>query len=481
MVKPRFRHHFLTAAGIASALLASGAARAQTVEFSAAVQRALEVNPKAQQSAAETAGAEAGVQAARGSRLPRVDFGLNAARSNDPLKVFGFRLSQRAASFRDFGLADYAGPGSLDTAPAALDYPGYAVNYDTGLAVTMPLYSGGADRARVRAAEARLTASRQQQALTRDQLVFEVLQSYQGVFAARDMAQAARQARTAAERYLKTAEQQRAQDLALKSDMLTARANLAGARADEQAARAAVADAEERFRVTIGAERSGTLVPAAPVQLPKPLGSLADMEAQALRSNRQVAALRAQLQARRAGVDTARAANWPQVSLTVRHDWNADTAALRAPSNTVVASVQWNLFSAGAQQAAVHQADSARRAAAAALEATEDGVRLDVARRYRGVGTADAKVTAGEEAGREAAEAARLVDLRYRQGIATLNDVLDAQARLDRARAAAVRARYEALLARGALRLTLNELDPADVSAAPPTVNAANASGGEPQ
>lgn len=480
MVKSRFNRRF-RAAAIASALLAAGAARAQSIDFAAAVQRALTANPEAVQSAAATTGAAAGVQAARGARLPHVDFSVNAARSNDPLQVFGYRLSQRSASFRDFGLGEYAGPGSLDTTPAALDRPGYAVNYNTGLAVTMPLYSGGRERAGVRAAEARLTASREQQALTRARLMFEVLRSYEGVFAARDMATAAQQARTAAERYLKTAEQQRAQDLALKSDVLTARAHHAGARADEQAARAAVANAEERFRVTIGAERRAGLVPGAAVQVQKPRGSLDEMEARALRANRHIAALRARLEAGRAGVDSARAANWPQVNLTLRHDWNAATPALHAASNTIVASVQWNLFSAGTRQAAVAEAESARRGSAAALRAAEDQVRLDVARRYRAANTADAKVAASEETRREAAEAARLVGLRYRQGIAALSDVLDAQARLDRARADAVQARYDALLTRAELRLTLNELNPAAVHAAPPAPNTANASGREPQ
>jgi outer membrane protein len=461
-------------------LLAFGAAQAQSIDFPGAVERALQSNPASHESAARTAGAEAGVAAARGARRPRVSFDLNAARSNDPLSVFGFRLSQRAATFRDFGLADYAGTGSLDKASGDLNYPGYSVNYDTGLAFTVPLYSGQ-ERARLRGAEAQLEASRHREALTREQLTFDVLRTYQGVFAARGIATAARQARVAAEHYLKTAQQQRAQDIALTSDVLTARAHLAGSRADEQAARAAVADAEEAFRVAIGAERDGALVPAAPVSLPKPAGTLADLVAQALRSNRALEASRAQLDVHRAGVDTARARARPRVDLTLRRDWNSDVPALSAPSNTLLASVTWNLFTSGAQQAAVRQAESAERAATAALQAAEDRLRLDVARRYRGLDTADAKVEASEEARQEAEEAARLVGLRYEQGIAKLNDVLAAQARLDKARAGAVQARYDDLLARAGLRLILNDLDPAAVGAAPAPASPANASTGEPQ
>jgi outer membrane protein TolC len=129
----------------------------------------------------------------------------------------------------------------------------------------------------------------------------------------------------------------------------------------------------------------------------------------------------------------------------------------------------WDLFSSGAQQGSVHQAESRHRAASAALRGARDHVRLGVARGYRAMDTAESRVKAGEEAQNEAAEAARLVNLRYEQGIATLNDVLDAQARLDRARAQLVQARYDDLLARAALRLMLNDLDPAAVNAAPAT------------
>ncbi|MGD8378728.1 MAG: TolC family protein [Gammaproteobacteria bacterium] len=469
MVNPGIRTSKWLTVGLLPVWLIASPAPAAEIGFDAAVQQALQANPRAHESAAQTAAAEAGVQAARGTGLPRVSFQLNAARSNDPLKVFGFRLSQREATFRDFGLADYAGPGSLDSAPGDLNYPGYATNYDTALAVTMPLFAGGGDEARVRAARAQLEATRQQQAMTREQLIFDVLRTYQGVYAARDMARAAHQARLAAERFVNTAEKLQAQGVALKSDVLTARAHLAAARAEEQAARAGVADAEEAFRVTLGRNRDSDVLPAAPVALAVPEGTLADMEARALGANLNLQAMQSRVEASDAGVDAARAGNWPRVDLMVRRDWNAATPALDAGSNTLVASMTWDLFSSGAQQGSVHQAESRHRAASAALRGARDHVRLGVARGYRAMDTAESRVKAGEEAQNEAAEAARLVNLRYEQGIATLNDVLDAQARLDRARAQLVQARYDDLLARAALRLMLNDLDPAAVNAAPAT------------
>lgn len=443
-------------------------AAAAEIGFQEAVDRALGANPRARESAAHTEAARAGVETARGAALPRLRVEFNAASSNNPLTVFGYRLSQRNATFRDFGLADYSGPGSLDTAPGALDHPGYASNYDTAVALSFPLYSGGADSARYEAARYRLDASRSREAMTDDQLVFNVLRSYQGVFAARRMAAAARQAAAAAEASLETARALAKRGLALHSDVLTAEANLADAKSAEQAATAGVEDALEDFRVTLGAPRTADLSPAAPVTLPAPAGDLPRLETEAIAQNLTLQSLHAQLKVQGAAVDIAHAGNRPHVDLTLRHDWNADSPALAGSSNTVLVSVSWDLFTFGAQTGAVREAASERRAMAASIRDAEDRVRLDVARRVREMRTAQTREDAGREALRHAAEATRLVKLRYAQGIATLNDVLDAQARLDQARAAVVQASYDALLARAALRLILHDLDPASAVPAPP-------------
>lgn len=449
------------AMGLLVTAVCSGTAMAEQIDFQGAVDRALSANPRAQESAARTDAAEAGVRSARGGGLPRLWVGLNAAASNNPLNVFGYHLAQRNATFRDFGLADYTGPGSLGVAPSALNHPGYATNVDTTVAVSVPIYAGGADNARLQAARSRLDASRSRQAMTHDQLVYDVLRTYQGVFAARQMAVAAHKATLAAEAYLKSARALMARGVALRSDVLTAEANLANARSAEQSAAAGVEDALDAFRLTLGAPRSSGLTPARAVDIPPPKGGIDNLEREAIAHSLKLQAMQAQLRAEDADVDIAHAGNRPRVDLTLRHDWNADSPALDGSSNTVLLSVQWDLFSFGAQRGAIERAVGDRRAMAASIKDTEDKMRLEVARRSRDLGTARAREDASRQALRHAAEATRLVKLRYEQGIATLNDLLDSQARLDRARADVTQAHYDALLARGALRLIVHDLDPA--------------------
>lgn len=453
-------------------LLAAGIPAAQaadSIDYAAAVRQALARNPAAAASAARTEAAAGGVEAARGAGLPRLSLQVNAMRSNDPLNVFGFQLRRREASFADLGLGEYTGPASLNTAPDALNEPGYDTNVDTALALTVPLYAGGGDSARLEAARAQLAASRHQDAFTRQQLAVEVLRCYQGVFAARQMASAATQARDAAERFLATAQALENKGMALKSDVLTARSHLAQARTAEQAARADVANALDAFHSIIGVGPDSDIEPGVPVDLPAPAGDLAELAQRAESQNLRLQTLQAQLHASDAALDAASARNLPRVDLTLRRDWNADAFTLDTPSNTALLTLSWDLFTSGTQQGATRQARGQRNAVAADLRNSRDQLHLQVARAVRGLDTAAARVTTRRNGLAQAREAARLIRLRYAQGLSTLNDMLSAQARLDQARAGLIQARYDLLLAKADLRLLLNDFSPDAVSAATDT------------
>lgn len=451
------------------ALLISGSLSAQAadqIDYTAAVHQALARNPALAASTARTDAAEGGVEAARGAGLPRLSLQVNAMRSNDPLNVFGFKLRRREASFADLGLGEYTGPGSLDTAPDALNQPGYDTNVDTALALTVPLYAGGGDSARLDAARSQLSASRHQNDFTRQQLAVEVLRRYQGVFAARQMAHAASQAREAAQRFLATTEALEDKGMALQSDVLTARSHLSQARTAEQSAQADVDNALDAFRNVIGAERGSAVLPGAPVDLPAPDGDLAALEQRAASHNLRLQALQAQLHASDANLDAASARNLPRVDLTLRRDWNADAFALDTPSNTALLTLSWDLFTSGSQRGATRQARGQRNAVAAELRDSRAQLRLQVARAVRGMDTAAQQVATHRNTLAQAREAARLIRLRYAQGLSTVNDMLSAQARLDQARAGLIQARYDLLLAKAGLRLLLNDFSPSAVTTA---------------
>lgn len=454
------RRRWLLGAILLAVMTGVRAAAPEIVNFRQAVRLALTANPRALASAAQVQAARAGVTEARGRALPQLSLVLDAARSNNPLNVFGYRLAERGASFADFGLGEYTGPGFVNTAPAALNVPGYANNYDTGVVLSVPLFAGGADREHIKESRALLAAARQGDAAARAGLVYEVLQAYAGVRATRELATAARQALAAARVYAGTAASLYRQGIVIESDVLLAKAHEESARAALSAAEAEVLNQLDAFRLLIGRPGSD-LVPGPAVKMPAPIATLRALEDQALAHNPQLLATRSREAAGEAATGAARAAFWPQVNLVLRHDWNADSPALRAPSNTVMALFSWQLFNSGAQYGALQRAAAEQRRAAAQYQATADAVRLAVDRTFRGAETAALQAQASDLIAAQARQAAHLLSLRYAQGLTTLAQLLDGQARLDAARAGRVQAHYAALLARARLRLLTNELDAA--------------------
>ncbi|MGD8383975.1 MAG: TolC family protein [Lysobacterales bacterium] len=446
---------------VVAALCTVAPCLAETIDFSQAVARAWAANPRSQASSAREQAASGQVRAARGKTLPDLSVQFNAARSNDPVQVFGYRLAQRDLTFSDFGLGSYTGREDLGTVPAELNHPGYANNFDSAVILTVPLFASGGNRARVRAAEARLAAASSGAAATKSRLTFEVLRNYDGVTATRLLLEAASAARRAAEQDLKTARALFKRGMTIESDVLTARANLERAGAAEKAAAAELDNALDAFRTVIAAPADSALKPAAAVDVTVPEATLDALQKRAVAANPQVQAMRHIVAARAAEHRAAKAANGPRVDLVARHDWNADTPALRAPSNTLMGVVSWDLFTAGARRGDIEAAGAEWRAAQADLAAAEDAIRLDVVKRRRAVQVAAAQAQAAAVAASQAAEAARLLDLRYSQGLTPLDDLLNAQARRDQSRAEAVAAAYRAVLARAALLLAVDRLDPA--------------------
>jgi outer membrane protein TolC len=97
-------------------------------------------------------------EAAEGANYGKLDLSLSGLRSNDAGNVFGFKLQSREATFGDFGFnqfisqLDTVTPGSanfdggtslLSTAPDDLNYPQARNHFLTKASYMLPLYTGG--------------------------------------------------------------------------------------------------------------------------------------------------------------------------------------------------------------------------------------------------------------------------------------------------------------------------------------------------
>lgn len=438
-------------------------APAKTLNFVQSVKLALQQNPTQAVSAADLAAAKASVREARGQTLPRLSASWTASRTDDPLSVFGAKLEQRQASFNDFGAGQFD-PGDLNVEPRNLNYPGSYDNFRTRLQIDIPVYHGGALRARLAQARATAAAARSGDAAAAQQLAFQVLQAYEAVEASQAFVGVARKAEQAAAQYAHSTQMMFDRGVAIKSDLLTAQVHLEEAKLQVREARDRVATALEHYHLTLGLPIDASVDIGPLTSPPVPAGPRAPLLDRALSNNPHLVALQKQLNARKAGIDAAKAAYLPRLDLSLQQDWNQETPGLANSSYAVFATISWDLFDFGSRRGAVDRATASRLRASAKLREARNGVLSRISKALRSARVAADRVDVKTLAVKRDQEAQRLLSLRYAHGATTLTDLLAGQSRLDQARADVVSARYQRTIQRAAVWLAAGRMRMQDLA-----------------
>lgn len=438
--------------------MANAPAWAEKFEYRQCVDQALAQNPDLLISRSQIEQAEAALRQAEGNKLPRVNLSLTATRSNDALNAFGMKLGQRNATFNDFGAGEFTGPGALGVAPYNLNHPDAVNNFNSRIELLVPVYNGGMVKSYVDTAKAYVRAAQSGDQVARQQLAKHVLMAYQGVHTARAYIKLADEARAAAEEYVRISDKLYKQGMVVKSDVLSAKANLEDVKVKGVEAKNAEAAALNQLALLMGKPLDEPLdvgEPVAPKLLP---GNAVDLRAQALNEHAGLRALRNQLEGAGAQVGAARAGKKPQFNVMLRQDWNDKNLGLEASSYTVAGVLSWAAFDGGSTNAAIDRAQAQRSELAAKLRQAEEGLGYQVTEARRKALEAEEKIVAREAGQEQAREAQRLVKKRYENGVATLIEVLGAQAQLDKANADLVAARYELAVNRAELKRAVGVL-----------------------
>ncbi|HWH68928.1 MAG TPA: TolC family protein, partial [Candidatus Sulfotelmatobacter sp.] len=224
-----------------------GAAEPWTLER--ALEQALAQNPDARLAQQRIAAAQAGLEQANAAFWPRLQFQSSYTRTDNPMMVFGTILNQRA--FRTS--LDFNNVPDVDDLNAK------------GL-VTMPLYTGGRNKAGRQAAKANTEAARQDSAAVRNALGFEVARSFYTVLKTREFIRAAQASVASYQTNLDIAQKRLQGGTVLKTDVLDLEVRLAQAREDLVRVRNASALAERVLRNLLGIESGEfTVADSAPV------------------------------------------------------------------------------------------------------------------------------------------------------------------------------------------------------------------------
>ena len=348
--------------------------------------------------------------------------------------------------------------------PPQVVYPDIPDNYRTRLDLQWPIYTGGRTGALDRAARAEADASGEDLAAARADLRLEITRAFWALVTADETADVLRRSIEAIDAHVSDLRTRFGQGLIPPNDVSSAEAQQARERllaleADNQRA---IAEADLR-RLT-GNESAGRLEPnpgasAVPGSAASKTAEVAQLIASAFDARPERRALSDRAKAAHDQIDAASAAWRPQLAVGGGYDYARPNPRI-FPRTTdwrtswdASVNVSWTIWDGGRRDAdrAVAIAD------AAALEARaadfDRALTFEVRQRRLEFDSSVAAIGAADEEVRAAADAERVVGERYRAGVATSTDVLDAQvarlqAELDRTRAVADARLAQARLAR---------------------------------
>ncbi len=394
-------------------LLAAGAWAQPPLTLREAVRLALAGNPSIAAAAEGGRAADARVEAARGGRLPKLNYSESWVRSNNPVFVFSSLLTQH-----QFGPDNFAiGP---------LNRPGFLNNFQSLVTVNQPIYDAGQTRHAVRGAELGRQMTDEEKRRVQMEVIAGVARAYYGAVLAGESLKAADQAVRSAEADLTRAQSVRAAGMSTDVDVLSIRVHLAAVNEQriQSAANLDVARASLNDALGIALDSPHQLTtPLTPAVFPA--AALDEMERSASQERPEMRESRLSSQLAENQVDSARGSLLPEVGFQGAFEADRQRFVTLGGANwTAGISLRWNLFNGLSDKARIEEATSSMRQAEAQTRRADSAVRLEVRRAYADLRAAEQRIEVAKASVAEAEESLRITQNRYEAGMSNVTDLL---------------------------------------------------------
>jgi outer membrane protein len=413
----------------------------QSIEYALAHNRLLAAD------ASSVDQARAHVDGAAGRMLPRLDVSSGISRTDAPGDYFGIKLNQGKITAVDF-------------TPARLNNPGYINNYRTRIGLSMPIYQGGALWAGKQQAVHHADSSSFNHEFMQQQVIYQTIAAYVRVRQSGAQIKAVESAVAAAKKRHQDTQAMRKRGLLIDSDVMDAHVHLLRTTVKLQQARNAYARSRDDLQRVIGMDQQTVLSADEEVYMSESQLILQEAVESALSARPDLKALEESYQAAIAAKNQTEADFRPRVDLVAAQEWNASTPGLKNPNTMIGATVSMNIFSGGSDQAKQRAATAKLVYLEMKISDFKQLIRNEVANALRMIDESRLRHQSESEALKQSEESLRIKSLRYKQGLATTTDLLDAQLQVDTARLASIHAKHDVTIAKAGLLLavgTLNE------------------------
>jgi outer membrane protein TolC len=422
---------------LAAALLAPEEENSLALSLDAALERARATSAALGRYQALRNAADASQRGAKAERLPQLDLSAGYTRiANLPELPFGSP---------GLGSEPFL-PGSLGVLLAQAS-------------IVQPLYTGGGVGAGIDAAAARKQAAEADWSDAAAALTLETSSAYWALVSARARERVVAEAQATYEAHLKDARNRQAVGMAASNEVLAVQIERDRADLQRLQAENGAAQANANLLRLCGLPPGTRVLPTdQPLPDAPPSLEAESLVALALEGRKDVAALRARVAEADASQRVHQAGRRPRAALAAGYVYLA-TDGTQQPlfpgwSGAWTAGVQvsWSPFELRRSGAASAEAEARSQALRRQLEDLEQRVRLDVTTRILDHRTAHATHAVAQRALQAARENLRVTNDRYRQGVSSSSDLLDAEVAL-------LRAGYDATDTAVSVRLSAAGLD----------------------
>jgi len=387
---------------------------AQEFNLDAAIAYALEHNPDLNAAQQQLDASSAQLRSSRAGYKPSVTVSTSARVSDNPLDAFADKLNTRQVTTPDFD-------------PAVLNNPGSSDLYFTQLALRWPVYTGGRVSALVDAAEATELNRRLQYQRNREYTAFATTRAYLSVLSAKKGLAIAQDAVDAAQQHANTTRRLANQGRIVESDKLAAEVNLAAVQSAREQASTRYKKALDGFKLIIGLslDTEVDLLPAK-INLLDADTDVAVYEKQSLDKRKDLAAVRAEIQAAQSRVDAARSAHKPSINIVASTNWYDDKLGLANNSSSIMGVLSFDLYD-GQRDGKIDAAMAQQRETQWRYQSLEQTVQKQVRDAYNNFLESKSRLAIAKNNVAVAKRAVQLVKKRYGQGRTILLDLLQSE------------------------------------------------------
>jgi len=415
------------------------------LDLDTAVEAALSSNPQTKLMDSQSRIADAKIAEAKTGKSPSLRFGQSFTRSNNPVFVFGSLLEQGRFAETNFALNSLNHPDGLN-------------NFRTALEARVPIFDQRQTFSRV--AQAR--NGREQVDLkteqVRQQLRFEVVRTFYGVVLADSLVGIFDDAVAAAEANLKKTKDLVDVGMTTKADSLSADVELARVMQNKLEAESNLTTAKAELNLVMG--DSPSVDRAAAGVLKETFFPVEDKEELiriALENRPDLKQAQLEIDNSKIRSRSIKDQKLPEVSAFGNYGYSSPYITNGSADYTVGVTLSYTLFDPG-RKARLAQAVEGETSAGYQKDILADKIRLEVIRAFEKYKTARAKIQVSIKTIAQSEEALRIVQDRYRNALATFDEVLRAEAALVRSKHDLQMSRYEYYVSYAAVQLATGRL-----------------------